>query len=88
MGNLARNSSILDKEFMKTGANYQLINMITNDKSISAKKVSIMAITNLLNLPESSKLLAELSIGSVLKKFTPPTYNGDQSLIKTAQKAL
>ena len=36
---------------MKTGANYQLINMINNDKSISAKKVSIMAITNLLNLP-------------------------------------
>ena len=51
LGNLARNSQILDKEFMKTGANYQLINMISNDKSISAKKVSIMAITNLLNLP-------------------------------------
>lgn len=51
LGNLARNSQILDKEFMKTGANYQLINMINNDKSISAKKVSIMAITNLLNLP-------------------------------------
>ena len=51
LGNLARNSQILDKEFIKTGANYQLINMINNDKSISAKKVSIMAITNLLNLP-------------------------------------
>ena len=51
LGNLARNSHCLDREFVKTGANYQLVHMIQNDKSISAKKVSIMAITNLINLP-------------------------------------
>ena len=51
MGNLARNSDTLDEDFVSTGANYQLINMINNDKSIAAKKVSIMAIINLLNLP-------------------------------------
>jgi fused-like protein len=50
LGNLARNSGMLDKEFVRTGANYQLVNMINNDKSLSAKKVSIMAVTNLLNL--------------------------------------
>ena len=57
LGNLARNSEILDEDFVNTGANYQLINMINNDKSTAAKKVSIMAIINLLSLPQSSKIL-------------------------------
>lgn len=51
LGNLARNSSMLDKDFINTGANYQLVNMLGQDKSNSAKKVSIMAIINLLELP-------------------------------------
>lgn len=50
LGNFARNSDELDQDFVSTGANYQLVNMITNDKSLSAKRVSIMAIINLLNL--------------------------------------
>lgn len=57
LGNLARNSSILDKSFIDTGANYQLIYMLSNDKSTSARKVSIMAIINLLELPESKKVI-------------------------------
>ncbi len=48
LGNLARNSALLDKDFIKTGANYQLFNMLAQDKSSAAKKVSIMAIINLL----------------------------------------
>lgn len=50
LGNFARNSDELDQDFVSTGANYQLVNMIINDKSLSAKRVSIMAITNLLGL--------------------------------------
>lgn len=51
LGNLARNSPLLDKDFINTGANYQLVNMLNTDRSIAAKKVSIMAIINLLELP-------------------------------------
>lgn len=79
---------MLDEDFVSTGANYQLINMINNDKSVAAKKVSIMAIINLLNLPESSKILYSLNIKTILGKFVPPAYNSDPGLIKTAQKAL
>lgn len=50
LGNLARNSDELDQDFVSTGANYQLVNMVINDKSLSAKRVSIMAIINLLGL--------------------------------------
>lgn len=50
LGNFARNSDELDQDFVSTGANYQLVNMIINDKSLSAKRVSIMAIINLLGL--------------------------------------
>ncbi len=50
LGNFARNSDELDQDFVSTGANYQLVNMIINDKSLSAKRVSMMAIINLLNL--------------------------------------
>lgn len=50
LGNLARNSEELDLEFVRTGAVLQLVNMIINDKSLPAKRVSIMAITNLLGL--------------------------------------
>lgn len=60
LGNLARNSQLLDKEFINTGANYQLVNMLAHDKSNSAKKVSVMAIINLLELPESRKVLVGL----------------------------
>lgn len=88
LGNLARNSEELDQDFISTGANYQLVNMIINDKSFSAKRVSIMAIINLLNLKESSKLLKSLSIGSILAKYVPPNFTSDPNLIKTAQKAL
>ncbi len=50
LGNFARNSDELDADFVSSGANYQLVNMINNDKVISAKRVSIMAIINLLGL--------------------------------------
>lgn len=48
LGNLARNSALLDRDFINTGVNYQLVNMLNQDKSTAAKKVSIMAIINLL----------------------------------------
>ena len=51
LGNLARNSQLLDREFINTGANYHLVNMLAQDKSNAAKKVSVMAIINLLDLP-------------------------------------
>lgn len=51
IGNLARNSSILDKDFVKNGVNYQLINLFVNEKSISCKKVCVMGLNNLLSLP-------------------------------------
>ncbi len=51
LGNLSRNSSMLDKDFINTGANYQLVSMLSQDKSNAAKKVSIMAVINLLELP-------------------------------------
>jgi hypothetical protein len=78
----------LDQDFVSTGANYQLVNMIINDKSLSAKRVSIMAIINLLGLKESSKLLKSLNIYSILGKWVPPNFTSDANLIKTAQKAL
>jgi fused-like protein len=88
LGNLARNSDLLDKEFLNTGANYQLVNMVTQDKSTAAKKVSIMAIINLLELPESKKVLVGLDIGKILQKMLLPPLNSDAGLVKTAQKAL
>lgn len=57
LGNLARNSQILDIDFIKHGVNFQLINLVLNEKSVSCKKVCVMAIMNLLSLPESRKLL-------------------------------
>ena len=62
--------------------------MFVNDKSISAKKVSAMAITNLLGLPESNRVLKDLNIKEILMKYVPPNYNGDQGLIKTVHKAI
>jgi len=57
LGNLARNSQTLDIDFIKHGVNFQLINLVLNEKSVSCKKVCVMAIMNLLSLPESRKLL-------------------------------
>lgn len=88
LGNFARNSDELDQDFVSSGANYQLVNMIINDKSLSAKRVSIMAVINLLNLKESSKLLKSLNLSSILNKYIPPNFTADPNLIKTAQKAL
>lgn len=50
LGNFARNSDQLDADFVSSGTNYQLVNMLINDKSLSAKRVAIMAIINLLGL--------------------------------------
>lgn len=50
LGNLARNSDELDQDFVSTGANFQLVNMLLNEKSFPAKRVTILAIINLLNL--------------------------------------
>ena len=88
MGNLARNSTYLDKDFVKSGANFQLINLVMNEKSVSCKKVCVMAIMNLLSLPESRKILESQNIEGILKKYIPPVYNGDPGLIKACQKAL
>lgn len=88
LGNLARNSNILDKDFINTGANYQLVNMLTQDKSVAAKKVSIMAIINLLELPESKKVLIGLDIAKILQRMLQPPLGNDTGLVKTAQKAL
>lgn len=88
LGNLARNSSFLDKDFINTGANYQLVSMLGQDKSNAAKKVSIMAVINLLELPESKKVLLGLEVGKLLQKMLMPPLNSDHGLVKTAQKAL
>lgn len=73
---------------MSSGANYQLVNMVINDKSLAAKRVSIMAIINLLGLKESAKILKSLNLNTILSKYVPPTFTSDSNLIKTAQKAL
>lgn len=88
LGNLARNSALLDRDFINTGANYQLVSMLAQDKSGAAKKVSIMAIINLLELPESKKVLLGLEVGKALQKMLVAPLNADQALVKTAQKAL
>lgn len=88
LGNLARNSALLDKDFINTGANYQLVNMLTQDKSAAAKKVSIMAIINLLELPESKKVLIGLEVGKLLQKMLQSALSSDAGLVKSAQKAL
>jgi fused-like protein len=88
LGNLARNSAILDKDFINTGANYQLVNMLSTDKSMAAKKVSVMAIINLLELPESKKVLLSLDIGKNLQRMLSPPFSNDASLVKTVHKAL
>lgn len=79
---------MLDKDFINTGANYQLVTMLSQDKSNAAKKVSIMAVINLLELPESKKVLLGLEIGKLLQKMLQPPLNADHGLVKTAQKAL
>ena len=79
---------MLDKDFINTGANYQLVNMLAQDKSGAAKKVSIMAIINLLELPESKKVLMGLEVGKILQKMLVPPLSNDTALVKTAQKAL
>lgn len=88
LGNLSRNSSMLDKDFINTGANYQLATMLNQDKSNAAKKVSIMAVINLLELPESKKVLLGLDIGKLLQKMLQAPFSADHGLVKTAQKAL
>lgn len=88
LGNLARNSALLDKDFINTGANYQLVHMLGQDKSSGARKIAIMAIINLLELPESRKVLAGLEVGKLLQKMVQPPLNADAGLAKTAQKAL
>ena len=62
--------------------------MLGQDKSTSAKKVSIMAIINLLELPESKKVLLSLEVSKILQKILLPPLNADSGLVKTAQKAL
>jgi hypothetical protein len=85
---LARNSQVLDREFINTGANYHLVNMLAHDKSNAARKVSVMAIINLLELPESRKVLVGLEVARLLQKVLSPPLNSDSGLVKTAQKAL
>jgi hypothetical protein len=62
--------------------------MLTQDKSVAAKKVSIMAIINLLELPESKKVLVGMDISKILQKMMQPPLSSDTGLVKTAQKAL
>jgi len=62
--------------------------MLSQDKSTAAKKVSIMAIINLLELPESKKVLLGLDVSKILQKILLPPLNSDSGLVKTAQKAL
>jgi hypothetical protein len=62
--------------------------MLSQDKSTAAKKVSIMAIINLLELPESKKVLLGLDVSKILQKMLLPPFNSDSGLVKTAQKAL
>ena len=62
--------------------------MLGQDKSNSAKKVSIMAIINLLELPESKNVLTGLEVNRLLQKMMMPPLNADHGLVKTAQKAL
>jgi hypothetical protein len=62
--------------------------MLSQDKSTAAKKVSIMAIINLLELPESKKVLMGLDIGKILQRMLMPPLNSDSGLVKSAQKAL
>jgi hypothetical protein len=62
--------------------------MLATDKSAAAKKVSIMAIINLLELPESKKVLLTLDIAKVLQRMLVPPLSSDAGLVKTAQKAL
>ncbi len=62
--------------------------MLSQDKSSAAKKISIMAIINLLELPESKKVLLGLEVSKILQKMLLPPLNSDTGLVKTAQKAL
>lgn len=62
--------------------------MLAQDKSTAAKKVSIMAIINLLELSESKKVLLGLDVSKILQKMLLPPLNSDSGLVKTAQKAL
>jgi hypothetical protein len=62
--------------------------MLSQDKSTAAKKVSIMAIINLVELAESKKVLLGLDVSKILQKMLLPPLNSDSGLVKTAQKAL
>lgn len=51
LGNFVRNSALLDYEFVKTGAIYQLMNVVINDSLLGPKKIALMSINNLMSLP-------------------------------------
>jgi len=83
-----RNSAQLDHEFVRTGAIYQLMNVVVNDTLLGPKKIALMSINNLMSLPESSKVLMSLDIRKVVSHFVPPQFNGEPGVIKTASKIM
>jgi fused-like protein len=76
LGNFVRNSALLDHEFVRTGAIYQLMNVVVNDSLLGPKKIALMSLNNLMSLPESSKVLMSLDIKKVVTQFLPPQFNG------------
>lgn len=66
LGNLARNSATLDREFVVLSAPVHLLNLLTTDKSLAVKKVVVLAIHNMLGLPESRKMLLGQNVGAML----------------------
>ncbi len=88
LGNFVRKSALLDQEFVRTGAIYQLVNVVKNDSLFDPKKIALISINNLMSLPESSKVLLSLDIKKIVSQFVPPNFSGEAGVIKTANKIL
>lgn len=87
LGNLARNSELLDQEFIRTGAVQQLVNLLINDKSLTTKRIVLVSLNNLLMLPESGKQLHSLDIKRVINQVMAQN-SSDQGIMKNATKLM
>lgn len=87
LGNLARNSDVLDYEFIRTGAIQQLVSLLVNDKSLTTKRIVLVSLNNLIMLPECGKQLYSNEFKKVVGQVLAQN-GGDQGIVKNATKII
>ena len=87
LGNLARNSTSLDQEFIRTRAIYELLNLLNNDKSLTTKRIVLVSVNNLLSLPECGQLLLNLDINRTVNQVILQ-HSSDPGIVKNCTKII